>query len=109
MATITELEAIESLAADIRELDGSHELGAGALAEALVAKGWTKLALAAPTVVLSLKDFKVGDSCETLNKNFDWVEGRVTLVDVAGTHIHTEKGPVTIQTVSKIRRPVPRV
>lgn len=109
MATITQLEAIESLAADIRELDGTNELGADALAEALVRKGWTKIDITVPETVLSLKDFKVGDDVETLNKNFDWVEARVTAIDVAGTHIHTEKGPVTIQSVAKIRRPVPRV
>ena len=30
------------LAADIRAIDGNHELGAGALAEALIERGWTR-------------------------------------------------------------------
>lgn len=32
------------LAADIRSVDGNHDLGAGALAAALTARGWTRLA-----------------------------------------------------------------
>lgn len=32
----------EELAQDIRIVDGSHALGAGALAEALVERGWTR-------------------------------------------------------------------
>ena len=30
------------LAADIRAVDGNHDLGAGALAAALTARGWTR-------------------------------------------------------------------
>ena len=32
------------LANDIRRVDGNHDLGAGALAEALIERGWTKAA-----------------------------------------------------------------
>jgi hypothetical protein len=35
--------AIDALAADIRKIDGNHDLGAGALAERLVELGWRKV------------------------------------------------------------------
>jgi len=35
MATVA-----DKLAADIREVDGNHNMGAGALAESLIARGW---------------------------------------------------------------------
>ena len=34
------MKDIDRLAADIRDSDGAHDLGAGALAEALIGKGW---------------------------------------------------------------------
>jgi hypothetical protein len=37
---IERAERIETLAAAIREIDGAHDMGAGALAEALVDRGW---------------------------------------------------------------------
>lgn len=36
------MSQIEDLAADIREVDGNHDLGASALAQALSEKGWGK-------------------------------------------------------------------
>lgn len=33
---------VDHLAEDIRKADGNHDLGAAALAEALIAKGWTQ-------------------------------------------------------------------
>jgi hypothetical protein len=49
------------LANDIRAVDGNHDLGAGALAEALTARGWTRAA-ASPDVVLRL--LRIEDAAE---------------------------------------------
>lgn len=38
----SDVDTVTELAADIRALDGSHSLGAGALAEALVSRGWIR-------------------------------------------------------------------
>lgn len=46
---------IEALAADIREVDGNHELGAAALAEKLAEKGW---------ITSSLQDSVIVDATE---------------------------------------------
>lgn len=43
-------EVINELAADIRALDGNNDLGAAALAEALIEKGWGKPASKDPSV-----------------------------------------------------------
>lgn len=40
LAATAKKARVDALAADIREVDGKHDLGAAALAEALVDKGW---------------------------------------------------------------------
>lgn len=42
MSAADEAARAEELAADIRAVDGSHSIGAGALAEALVGRGWQR-------------------------------------------------------------------
>ena len=51
----------DRLAADIREIDGNHSLGAGALAEALIGKGWrAPIKLASYREVGPATEVKVG-------------------------------------------------
>jgi len=42
MSDYIDPEVVDALAADIREIDGGHSMGATALAELLVAKGWVQ-------------------------------------------------------------------
>jgi hypothetical protein len=44
-----------ALAADIRAVDGNHDLGAGALAEALVERGWRRTAARVPAWLTRLR------------------------------------------------------
>ncbi len=89
---------IDDLAADIRELDGNNDLGAAALAEALVAKGWVKGEPAPED--RPLKDYKVNDKVIVLDRDLLRREGVVRQVDPVSfhVHVHTEKGPITIAT-----------
>ena len=95
-------ENIDNLAADIREVDGDHTLSAGALAEALVAKGWTKVIAPAHK---ALKDYQYGDLVVVTGPDFKEHDGRVANVEKSMNlvQVDTERGPVTINNPSRIR------
>lgn len=105
---------IEKLAADIREIDGSHELGAAALAEALIEKGWIL-----PVVEVSaeeefephpvLKNYAVQEQVIVL-RNGDWTPAVVTDKNPEGTmlNVFTERGPLTIMSTRNIQKLPPQ-
>ncbi len=100
---------IDRLANDIRAVDGDHKLGAGDLAEKLIELGWVHQdsipAPAAPEKVLTLKDYKEGDKVEVYsNKAGDFIPGFVQEKLNGRLHVHTDKGPVTVQSVNYIRK-----
>lgn len=103
---------INRLAADIREVDGSHELGAGAIAEALIGKGWIHsssipVAEVVPEKPLSLADFSVGEPVEVfLPSRGDWTGGRVVEIGQLASTIHVahEYGSTTVASTHRIRK-----
>lgn len=98
--------SIEELANDIRTVDGTHDKGAGEIAEALVALGWTKTPQTeAPPAVLPLTMYKTGDKVEAM-RNYDWLPGVISSTDALGNNVHvdTERGPVTIANKNRLRR-----
>ena len=67
----------DRLAADIRSVDGDHSLGAGALAEALINRGWR-----APTAVeLHIKHLNTGSP--VLDANCPWCEQWMRSLELA--------------------------
>lgn len=107
---ISESTVINSLAADIREVDGDHTLGAGALAEALVAKGWIQTEHIPLAIVETHvpQVFKNGDPVEVYVWG-EWIPGTVTEVTPHGlTHVYTEdKGQRTVYTGgTALRKPL---
>lgn len=96
--------AVDTLAADIRQVDGKRELGAGALAEALTGLGWTKVVV--PTVK-PLAAYQVGDLVQVVGKDMAWHDGRVAemngLVGSVRVSVDTERGPVSIASTNRIR------
>lgn len=122
---------VDDLAQDIREIDGSHDLGAGALAEELWEKGWVRLPskyeemsefmemdlpeevasrlqtlinFAIATDRLKQTPLREGNYVEVLHQGV-WVPGKVSSTG-PGTMINvdTERGPVTaFQGKSRIR------
>jgi len=95
------MSTIDDLAADIREVDGEHKLGAGELAEALAAKGWVKT----PVALLQppLGAYKVGEYVVAL-KDSTWRDGRISEITPHGIHVETEVGPVTVATSNRIKK-----
>lgn len=87
------MSTTEDLAADIRSVDGDHKLGAGELAEALGALGWTKAPVAPEHP--PLRSYKVGQLVSAV-RNGEWLEGVISEIDPFGTHVQTDRGPVTI-------------
>lgn len=126
-------DQIDQLSEDIREADGDHDLGAGAIAEKLVEKGWVKIpdkfedvptflktdlndaqaarvqvlvAHAVSAALIARKPLREGDYVEVL-KNGDWEPGKVSSTSAGGmVNVDTERGPVTAyQGKSRIRLP----
>ena len=91
----------EDLAADIREVDGNHDLGTAELAEALVAKGWTRGKTPDPNP--PLKEYKVGEYVEVL-RGGDWVAGRISSKQGGVLNVDTERGPVGVGGPLRIRK-----
>lgn len=99
---MTNSDTILALAADIREVDGDHTLGAAELAEALAARDWVKRATPEHK---ALKDYKYGDLVRVTGPDFKERPGRVANVD-KGTNlvqVDTERGPVTINNPERIQ------
>lgn len=93
MATLT-----DELANDIRAIDGDHDLGAAALATALVELGWAKI----PIV---LGSYREGHSVDVFfPPTGEWMPGHVSSVGPAMVHVDTEKGPVTVMNTARIKR-----
>lgn len=92
----------DDLAADIREVDGAHTLGASELAEALSAKGWTKVTKPAHK---ALGDYRYGDLVIVLAPDYKERPGLVVNVDkgLNLVQVDTERGPVTINNPERIR------
>lgn len=44
------MSTVDKLAEAIRRIDGNHDMGAGALAEALTAEGWVQISDVAPSI-----------------------------------------------------------
>lgn len=98
-------ELVNRLAADIREVDGDHKLGAAELAEALVEKGWTQSP--AKKADVPLKDYSYGDPVEVWFRG-EWLPGQVSEAtrgarQIMSVHLQ-DKGPVTVAHSGNIRR-----
>lgn len=99
----------DQLAEDIRTIDGDHKMGAGELAEALVALGYGMLPELPEPIPYSLRDYSPGEIVTVRDRNFDWSLGQISEISNNGTNIHvdTESGPVTIASPRRIRKATP--
>lgn len=92
------LTPTEELAADIRALDGNHDLGASELATALTELGWTKV----PIVLQSYREGHLVDVFYPPTGT--WLPGHVSQVESGIVHVDTEKGPVSVMNITRIKR-----
>ena len=89
------MKDIDRLAADIRAIDGAHSLGAGALAEALIEKGWR-----APAKVQSFRSVSSARNAEVGHLVRSRWSSSGVVWRIVGTTVSRINGAEQLQVVS---------